>query len=1292
MTGRLRRMVRVPWIILAAVALSASTAAGVSVSSPAGSHGLAIQAPGSHGSASGAALNAIRSRQVAYHAPVPRAPWRVRSSGTGVTLRPVTDVYATGAALSWAPYVNKTGVPGNDLASYQVHRGQTASFVPSAGTLVAPVAAGVTKFTDTSATPASPRSGAAGVTYYYMVAVKTKDGSVIPGKVLPVRLPTAGSSTRIISVPKGSGGTSNTRQALVRAGIPADATIRGTRIAAGAGAAQDVAVTYTEPTAQDTYYVPSLPDTMASGANYSVPVTLTNTTTATWAGSDWVLSYHWLLPDGTDVSASSDQAQTALPADMAPGAVATVNATVTTPAAIAAGAERAGYQIAWDLYDKATGTWLSSAASTPALTAAATGAAGTVPVLAQATSVQQSSSDLLGLEQYFQYTGVDTGSGTSLLNNDDTGNVVWNYNAFSNPSRGFQTFVRLDYNSMDTSESSMGFGWSLQASTLMRLGTPLEFHPQSHPTTVTLTDGDGTTHTFTLGSDGTWVSPPGLHYYLQYMTAADCPANGKEGASPKAWLLTAADGTQFWFDCEGYQTAVVDKNGNEADFTYTQSNSNNAPTELLDSITDPSGRQTLTISYYNKGDDYQYVDDSTGDLVSATGLTDPDIIGQVESITAINGRTLTFYYDTKGLMSQMTDGDGSPVTKTFKFGYDMTQGNKNVKLVSVTDPRGDTTNLSYYTAPQDPKFKWSLETIADRMARTTSFAYTEPSGGGIQAVVTDPRGNATTYVMDTSGRPVQSTNALNQTTTLAWDSDNNVTSLTEPNGAQTTWTYDPDTGYPLTTTDAQANHDGTAGYTYTYQTSLNGHVGDLISELTPQQRLWTFGYDANGNLTSVTKPLGNVPGATAGSYTTTNTYDSSGDLLTSADPDGNTTAYSGYDADGYPGQITDPVCYAEQQSGGTCQPTKYQYDSVGDVTSVTDPLGNTSTYAYDVFGRPGQVVVPKTATVSITTPAPVYDGNDNVVTSYAANGAATNFTYDADDELVSQVTPLNTSDGSPPTTTYTYDADGDLASQTAPNGNVPGAAAGSSTTTYGYDAIGEATSVTDPLGGVATYAYDDAGNQVSVTDPNGNLTQYAYNLNHRVTQTTDAAGNTTKTGYDLDGNIDSTTDQNGNTTLYTLDADSDVTQTQVPAQAPGASVSYDTTQYVYNQDGDQTEVISPRGVASGIPGAYTSQTQYNADDQVSAVLTPYLPGDASYGSPSTTSYAYDADGRLSSVVSRLPTQARRPRTSRTTPTTTTAGRNPPPTRPGSPRTTTTTASVSSRRGRSSPPAGRCPGR
>jgi RHS repeat-associated protein len=360
---------------------------------------------------------------------------------------------------------------------------------------------------------------------------------------------------------------------------------------------------------------------------------------------------------------------------------------------------------------------------------------------------------------------------------------------------------------------------------------------------------------------------------------------------------------------------------------------------------------------------------------------------------------------------------------------------------------------------------------------------------------------------------------------------------------------------------------------------------------------------------------------------------SPGTVEAATDPDGNTTRYVSYDPTGYPRQVTDPRGNA----------TAYAYDQTGDVTSVTDPLKNgTSTHAWDVFGRPLQSTVPKTSTVSITTPAPAYDGNDNVTQSTAPDGAVTTLAYDQDDELSSKVTPADTSGGTAPETTYTYDADGNLHTQTAPNGNVPGATADSYTTTYGYDAINELASVTDGANDETQYGYDDVGNKASVTDPRNNQTQYAYNLNHQVTQVTDAAQHITGAQYDLDGLLTQETDANGNTTLLTLDADGQVTQQEVPAQAPGAAVSYDVTQYVHDQAGNQTQVISPRGSAAGVTVTsscvstgtcpYTSQTQYNPDGQVARVLAPYLPGDPTYGSPAQTSYSYDADGRMTSVT------------------------------------------------------------
>ncbi|WP_169713589.1 hypothetical protein [Paludifilum halophilum] len=370
--------------------------------------------------------------------------------------------------------------------------------------------------------------------------------------------------------------------------------------------------------------------------------------------------------------------------------------------------------------------------------------------------------------------------------NQYAGNTVFNYNPFSNPSRGLATFLRMTYNSLDTSDSSMGYGWSLSATSLMRLGTPLDLHPKGKdwPTEVTLTDGDGTSHTFELKQpdktdESTWYykRPAGVHFYLQ-----------KDGSKEeRQWVMTRPDRTQFFFDGEGFLSAIVDKNGNELLFTYEEKKSNNKPTKFLKYITDPTRRQTLTLEYYQKGEDYTYFDGDT--KTEDTKLNNPKIIDKVKSITDISGRTITFTYSDKGLMREMVDGAGTDEAKTFGFTYDATNTNKNTKLVKITDPRGNATNLDYYMpsdSDTDQLNKWRLRTLTDREGGETAFDYVDPDGTGgsnIQSTVTDAKGNDTQYVMDGFGRPVKTTNAKGEVTQLSWDQDNNVIRLEEDNEA-----------------------------------------------------------------------------------------------------------------------------------------------------------------------------------------------------------------------------------------------------------------------------------------------------------------------------------------------------------------------------------------------------------------------------------------------------------------------------------------------------------------------------
>jgi RHS repeat-associated protein len=1295
----------------------------------------------------------------------------------GVDLDVPTTIHDTGAELHWSAYADPSTASGDDIVEYQVHRSVFQTFTPSASTLVAPVAPGTTSYTDTSATPTPADSADPfGRAYYYMVAVKTKDGKVTPAPTQLVRLPKAGRTTKVfeaaqdttlsstesttahdtitdgipqnwLTVGNNSAAYGKTRALLKfpALGIPTtarvlDANVRlwGTQTTTStSGAAYELhalnrdfdestatwnkadastswttaggdfgatvsdtvpalsndparhdwnatslaqswvstptanravlikmqneassqertvflsseapeqrlhprmTVTYIDSTTDSTYYAPQTPARMTPNSTYTVDFTLTNTTNSTWTMADQVLSYKWSLPDGTDATTGGNQLQSALPKDVVPGDTVTVQAQVKTPINSDNGNKRTDYVLSWDVYNKTAGTWLSDAGT------------GGIPALKQNVAVEDPTSDTLGLEKFYSYTGKNTGAGSTLMNNLASGNSVWSYNAFTNPGRGLTTFARFAYNSQDTSDTVSGAGWSAQLAGPIRLGAPLDFHPNPNPTEIRLPDGDGTTHVFTKQADGSWKAPAGVHYQITMKAGLDCTPD--KDPVPDAWTLLRPDGTRFLFGCDGYLTSIVDKNGNTQTYTYEERKSNNKPTKFLTYITDPAGRQSLTVDYYKKGDaSYDYIDD-TGAKVTDNNLTNSKIYDHIKSITDISGsvsglpvRKVSFYYTTKGLLGQFTDGDGSSQPKVFKFTYDATQGNKNVKLVKATDPRGHATQLAYY-APQtgdDPKYHWWTKTITDRLGGDTGFAYAADTANTkfTDTTVTDAETHATKYVTDDFGRPVQTTNANSQTTKMSWDADNNVTYLEEDNGAKTAYCYDQKTGYPLWQRDAENNKAGVPDQAatcvtdsskwpanatkYEYQTRADGFSADLFRKTSPEGRASQFGYDSFGNLKTVTDPKGVATTTVPDDYTTKYDYDSYGELTKATDANGNPTTYSGFGPTGYPDTITDAKSNA----------TKFAYDERGQVTQVTDAYNKVTTQTYDTFGRPLVNTVPKETGVVITTPAPVYDENDNVTKSTAPNGAVSTAVYDNADEVSSATAPAN-NQTAPRTTTYTYDKVGNLKTTTEPKGTATTTDTTDYVTTNNYDEVYQLTSVVNANSDKVSYEYDDVGNVTKVIDPKKNATtdttdyttKTDYDLDHRVTVTTDAAGKTTKKGYDKDGLVTSTTDAENNTTTITYDERGKRTEVKVPHDGT-STITYRTTKYEYDQVGNTTKVLTPRATAAGSTDAFTARTSYDELNRPVRQYQPYDPADSRYNDPNVyTETTYDNVGRV----------------------------------------------------------------
>ncbi|TQK52322.1 RHS repeat-associated protein [Streptomyces sp. SLBN-118] len=1289
----------------------------------------------------------------------------------GTALDSPTVVHGTGPELSWPAYVNTGGAANDDIVEYQLHRSTQQVFTPSAATLIAPIPATATTYTDTTAVPTPDSSSSEiGKSYFYQLAVKTKGGELLGSPTRVVGIPKAGRTMKIIQAGQtdttlssqqpttnqdaiqsfGVGqtwlsvGNNSTTYGKTRAvlkfpttGIPSTATVlenkmymwgaettsttngaiyelhaltrdftetqatwnNATSTTAWTTAGGDMSATvsdtvpqitdevgrhwwdatglmqswvttpannkgvavklkdetttgpqertlflsseasdpqlrpymqviYVDSTTEDTYYAPQTPARMTPNSQYTVDFTVTNTTATAWAAGERQLSYTWKLPDGTDMTNGGNQLSTAIPA-LLPGKSATIQAQVKTPINSDNGSKRTEYVLGWDVRKISDGSWLSAGT-------------GAIPSLKQNVAVEDPTSNTLGLEKFYTYTGQNTGAGSTMMNNLASGNSVWSYNAFNNPGRGVNTFARFAYNSLDTSDTVLGAGWSGQGSGPIRLGAPLDFHPNPNPTEVKLPDGDGTTHIFRWDSaNSVWKAPAGVHYKLAAKAGLDCKPS--KDPVPDAWTMTRPDGTRFLYGCDGYLTSIIDQNGNTQSFTYEERKSNNKPTKFLKYITDPAGRQSLTVTYFNKGDaSYDYID-ATGAKVSGTNLTNSKIYDHVKSMTDISGRKISFYYTDKGLLGQFTDGDGSAQPKVFKFTYDATQGNKNVKLVKITDPRGNATNMAYY-APQtgdDPKYHWWTKTITDRLQGTTGFAYAADAGNAefTDTTVTDAENHASTYVTDDFARPVQVTNARSQKTKLSWDADNNVTYLEEANGAKTAYCYDQKTGYPLWQRDAENNKAGVPpssdcapgtypanAQKYEYQTRLDGYSADLFKKTSPEGRTWQFGYDSFGNLKTVTDPKG-VATPTAGDYTTAYEYDAYGELTKATDANGNPTTNSNFGPTGYPSTITDALNKA----------TAYVYDERGQVTQVTDALSKKTTQTYDTFGRPLVKTVPKdqNAGVLITTPAPVYDANDNVTQSSATNSAVYTAEYDAADRVTATIDPKDTTSSEERKTLYTYDKVGNVKSTTEPKGTLTTANANDFKTSNYYDEIYQLTSVVDAAGDTLSYAYDNVGNVTTVADPKKNAsadpndftTKTDYDLNHRPTVVTDAAGKTTKKSYDKDSLVVSTTDPENNTTFHTYDERGKKIESRVPHDGT-STITYRTKKYEYDQVGNTTKVITPRGVNTAAADDFTSETTYDALNRPSKEYLPYDPADARYNKRVYSETMYDAVGRV----------------------------------------------------------------
>ncbi|MGH9821766.1 MAG: RHS repeat domain-containing protein, partial [Blastocatellia bacterium] len=365
----------------------------------------------------------------------------------------------------------------------------------------------------------------------------------------------------------------------------------------------------------------------------------------------------------------------------------------------------------------------------------------------------------------------------------------------------------------------------------------------------------------------------------------------------------------------------------------------------------------------------------------------------------------------------------------------------------------------------------------------------------------------------------------------------------------------------------------------------------------------TFGYDPDGNLTSVaeqvtTGPGYTVPGAVAtGSFTRNyvRTYDARNRLATATDPNGHGVAYS--------------------------------YDAANNLKTFTDAANRQAVYTYDSANRLSTLTTAGGRQIGYT-----WQPNGLLSNVTYGNGMQRQYGYDHANRVTSIVNTFNASSNEE--FDYSYDANSNRTGETRKfNGTV------SRTLTYGYDSLNRLTQANYGGSSVVNYGYDAVGNRLteSGTDPSGaNVNKtYSYDGLNRLSTMTDAvhAANSLTFSFDLNGNLSSQKDGSGNTRQYTYDALNQMSSaSQVTSGSGGGTTQLGS--YDYDFQGRRLSKTASGATTSYVYSGINPVNEFGTSGQV---VNSYDYGtdlvSAQLGGEGERLYFHDAIGSTTALAS-----------------------------------------------------------
>jgi len=390
-------------------------------------------------------------------------------------------------------------------------------------------------------------------------------------------------------------------------------------------------------------------------------------------------------------------------------------------------------------------------------------------------------------------------------------------------------------------------------------------------------------------------------------------------------------------------------------------------------------------------------------------------------------------------------------------------------------------------------------------------------------------------------------------------------------------------------------------------------VTDPMGHLTT----YTYGVGSTGNplnasnLLTITKPNGQPDGPNPGAHTTI-AYNTTGQVTTQTDPMGYQTSY-------------DWSAFNPSTGNG--------------VTTVTDPDGNKTVYDYTQGDLAAQAAWTGTTLTSeqdyipdqTATTGDLSAGTQFVTVAADGNGNITTTTYDTSGNPLTTTAPDGIS-------TQTATTTQQFTNLNQPDCTSNAIAASTCSQSQGPTPVAPGGVITPPSSippqGLTWTLYDTNGNELysttGVYPPGGSTasyTQTTYQLfkgNSITLGSNNITCNATPPSLSLPC---ATIDADGVVTQLVYNSAGDLTSSSTP-DSNGSELA--TTTNAYDGDGEQTATTSPDGnLTDANAGNYTTVTAYNADGQKTTVTQ--AGGTGATVTPRTTSYGYDANGNQTTV-------------------------------------------------------------